>query len=61
MQHVIGRDEGYDVNVYIDGGLMTCQSCGRLPGYFPHRWDAESRARYHLSRKHRFREESSDD
>ena len=50
----IGRDSGldYDLNVKVEGGLLTCEICGRLPGYYTREGNAIKEARLHLGKRH---------
>ena len=54
MRH-IGKNSGldYDINVTVDDGLLTCDTCGRLPGYYGTQAEAEKVARLHLGKKHK--------
>lgn len=53
MKH-IGKDSGldYDLNVTVDDGLLTCETCGRLPGYYRTEGEAIKAARLHLGKNH---------
>ena len=51
----IGKDSGldYGLNVSVEGGLITCGKCGRLPGYYAHTSEAIKEARLHLGKCHK--------
>ena len=51
----IGKDSGldYDLNVTVEGGLLTCEACGRLPGYYSTQGEAVKEARLHLGKQHK--------
>ena len=51
----IGKDSGldYSINVKVDDGLLTCEECGRLPGYYKTGGEAEKAARLHLGKCHK--------
>ncbi len=55
MMKKIGKDSGldYDINVTVDDGLLTCDKCGRLPGYHARPSNAKDAARRHLGKYHK--------
>ena len=55
MTKQIGEASGldYDLNVEVSVGLLTCEECGRLPGWYSSQGEGEEAARRHLGATHK--------